>query len=223
MKKLRYFIMIAALVFITGVAGAQVKNWGKQDDNRHSLHLKLGMEHGTIFGVGYSYDLKTKPFPIVANVEYSFPSGTELLDDFKTRVGVHVRWLELGDVQVSTGIHGVMRRYENDLVRMVNFGSDFSGAVGYYRNNWFAAATAGFDKAIVSHLKHSDAYKQQYPDVKNGWYDPSVGGNFYYGLQGGYSFKNHDIYLKAGRMVSQDFKSKPMIPFYGELGYQVSF
>ena len=225
MKKFKQYIIITTAFMLIGtITYAQVINWGSlEKENRHTINLKVGMEHGTVFGIGYGYSIQNKWFPLMLNAEYSFPSGTELFDDFKTKIGAQVRWFQLGDVQFSTGIHGVFRRYENDLVRIVNFGSDFSAVAGYYRNNWFAAAQAGFDKAIVSHFKHTDAYKDQYPGVQNGWYEPSVGGNFYYGVLSGYSFKKHDIYLKAGKMISQDWKTKPVIPFYGEVGYNINF
>lgn len=225
MKKLKQYIICTAACMLAGtITYAQAINWSSlEKENRHTINLKLGMEHGTVFGIGYGYNIQNKWFPVITQVEYSFPSGTGLFDDFKTKIGAQVRWFQLGDVQFSTGIHGVFRRYENDLVRIVNFGSDFSAIAGYYRKNWFAAAQGGFDKAIVSHFKHAQSYKDQYPGVQNGWYEPSVGGNFYYGVQGGYSFKNHNIYLKGGKMVSQDLSTKPTIPFYGELGYNVNF
>jgi hypothetical protein len=98
-----------------------------------------------------------------------------------------------------------------------------SGVIGYYRPKWFAAGEAGFDKAIVTDLKHTSAYKEQYPGVVDGWYEPSTGGNFYFGLQAGYSLKKHDIYIKAGKTLTEDFKSKPTIPFYAQLGYNFKF
>jgi hypothetical protein len=40
-------------------------------------------------------------------------------------------------------------------------------------------------------------------------------------LQVGYSFKRNDLYLKAGQVITQDFKTKPFIPFYLQLGYNL--
>jgi hypothetical protein len=160
---------------------------------------------------------------MVANIEYSFPSGNKIFDDFKTKIGVQIRWIEFHNFQFSTKIHGVFRRYENDFVRLLNFGSDLSGIVGYYRPKWFIAADVGFDKAIVTQFKHSEIYKEQIPGVVDGWYEPATGGNFYYGLQAGFSFKNQDIYLRGGQIITQDFKTKPLIPFFGHLGYNIKF
>ena len=56
--------------------------------------------------------------------------------------------------------------------------------------------------------------------MKDGWYEPT-GGNFYYGLKTGLSLKRNDIYLKAGKILAQDLKTKPPMPFYVELGYNI--
>jgi hypothetical protein len=115
-------------------------------------------------------------------------------------------------------LQGIFRRFENSYARLINFGAAISTKVGYYKQHWFVAADAGFDKAIVTHFKHSNLYKENFPGVKDGWYEPSTGGNFYYGLQTGYSTKRADIYLRAGKLIEQDFQTDPMLPFYAELG-----
>ena len=105
---------------------------------------------------------------------------------------------------------------------MINFGSEFTATAGFYKNKWYAAGELSFDKAIVTHIKHSDLMKQYNPDVQSGWYIPT-GGNFLYGLQGGYSFKRNDVYAKIGKTVSQDFKTTSMVPFYFQLGWNIKW
>jgi hypothetical protein len=48
-------------------------------------------------------------------------------------------------------------------------------------------------------------------------------GNYFYGLQAGFSFGENDVSLKVGRQVSQGFETTPPIPFYGQLGYNRRF
>ena len=62
-----------------------------------------------------------------------------------------------------------------------------------------------------------------YPEVKDGWYEPSVGGNYYYNLKGGYSFGKNDITIVAGKIISQDFKTKPLFPIFTQIGYNIKF
>ena len=223
MKNQKMGMLISALILTMSCLQAQTINWGSLDSNRHIINANAGFDYGAVFGVGYGYQIKNNLFPMIANIEYSFPSGENLFDDFKTKIGVQISWFEFHHFQFSTKLHGVFRRYETDYARLVNFGSDLSGVVGYYRSKWFVAGEVGFDKAIITHFKHTGLYSDQFPDVSNGWFGPTTGGNFYYGLQAGYSFGRNDLYIRAGKVLTQDFKTSPLIPAYAQLGYNIKF
>lgn len=224
MKTLKIFLLAALALMLVNSAGAQSLNWANlNEENKHIITAKFGLEYGAIYEIGYGYQFKTYIFPTTANIDFSFPSGDLDFGDFKTKLSANIRWFEYHNFQVSAKVNGVFRRYENDFVRLLNFGCDLSAAVGYYSAGWFAAAEVGFDKAIVTHFKHSDAYFNQYAGARDGWYLPPTGGNFYTGLQAGVSFEHHDVYLSAGKVLAQDFKTSPMIPLYGKVGYNLKF
>ena len=221
MKKIRIYTAFAVSLMISDKAFPQVINWKSlEKEERHLININAGADYGLTLGAGYGYQLKSK-IPVVLNVGYFFPTGKKLTDDFKTKLGGHIRLYQINNFQFSAKIQGVFRRYENSFVTLLNFGSDLSGIAGYYKPKWFIAGEAGFDKAIVTHFKHSAAYKQNFPSVKDGWYEPATGGNFYYGLQTGFSFRQNDIYLKAGKVVTQDFSTIPLLPLYLEVGYNI--
>lgn len=224
MKNHKEYILILVLTLFISSGNAQTINWANlKKENKNILNASFGIEYGVIYGLGYSHQIQAGLFPVVFNLEYSFPSGNKAYDDFKTKIGGNIRWFDYHGFQFSTKIHGVFRRYENDFNRLVNFGSDMSGIIGYYRSGLFVAGEVGFDKAVVTHFRHSEEYKNQYPDVVDGWYEPATGGNFYYGLQAGFSFWKQDIWLRAGKILTQDYKTTPMIPFYGQLGLNIKF
>jgi hypothetical protein len=157
--------------------------------------------------------------PIVLNAKLSLPAGENLVDDLKTKLGGQICLLNKSHFVSSISIFGIYRKYQTPLVRLQNFGSDMKVTFGYTKKRWFIAAETGFDKAIVTHFKHSQKFKDEiYHDVVDGWYEPATGGNFYYGLQGGYSYKKTDFTLTIGKVVSQDFKTSPFLPFYLNLG-----
>jgi hypothetical protein len=221
MKQIKLIILIAVFFYKPAAGFSQTLNWGNFKKNQqHIFNVNAGIEHGLIFGVGYGHQLKSK-LPVVLNAEYSFPSGRKLFDDFKTKIGGQVRVYQTGNFHFSAKAYSVFRRYESDFVRLLNFGTEMSVIIGYYKLKWFVAGEAGFDKAIITHFKHTQSYKEIYPLVKDGWYEPATGGNFYYGLQAGYSFHKNDIYLKAGKIVSQDFQSDPVIPFSVQIGFNL--
>lgn len=215
--------MLLITVF-NGKLDAQPINWANlREEDKHIVNANFGAEYGVIFGIGYGYLIKTDLFDIVPGFEFSFPSGNKIFDDFKTKPGVQIRWYKFSDFQLSTTIQGIFRRYENDFVRMVNFGSDLSASIGYYKPRWCISSEFGFDKAIVTHFKHSQQYKTRYPGVVDGWYEPTTGGNFHFGLQMGYSFKNQGVFLKGGKIIQQDFKTNPLLPIYAQLALNKKF
>jgi hypothetical protein len=218
-KKVNRFFLFYMFLTFSVATNAQDINWGNLEvKHKHFINVKMGLEHGLMYGAGYGYQIKTR-LPTVLNIEYSSPAGKNLTDDLKVKIGGKMRLYQTGNFHFSANIHGVTRRYKNDYVRLINFGSDFSLVTGYYKSKWFAAAEIGFDKAIVTHFKHSELFKTNFPDVKDGWYQPATGGNFYYGLQTGFSGKKYDIYLKTGKVGVQDFITLPSIPYYAQLGF----
>ena len=222
MKKIKYIFSIVVL-FVAFASNAQTFNWSSlKKDQKHILNLNVNSEYGVTYGVGYNYHLRSK-LPIILNSEYSFPSGKNITDDFKTKIGGQVDLFQVGDFHFTAKLQGIFRKYENDYARLLNFGSDLSGTVGYYKKGWFVAGEIGFDKAIVTHFKHSDLYKSNYPGVRDGWYEPSTGGNLYYGIQGGLSGRKFDVYLNAGKLTEQDFKTSPILPFYAQVGVNIKF
>ena len=224
MKTFIKILIISALTISTDCVIAQTYNWqGLDGGNKNIVSARLGYEYGLVYGLAYGRQFNTGFFPLITSIEYSAPAGKNVLDDFKTEIGLQIRWVKLGNFQFSTKVNGVFRRYENDFARLLNFGSDLAGILGYYRPKLFIAGEVGFDKAIVTHFKHSPEYRELYPDVADGWFQPYTGGNFYYGLQTGLSVWKADINLRLGKILTQDFKTTPLIPYYAQLGFNKKF
>lgn len=219
MKTIVVFITFLLSLFTSHFSQAQTVNWENlKSDKKHILNINAGWEYSFVYGLSYGYHLKTE-LPIIIESSISFASGEIIFDDFKTKIGGQINFYQIDNFRFNAAIHGIYRRYGNPLVTLQNFGADASLTIGYYKPKWFVAGEFGFDQAIVTHFKHSDIYKEVYPDVKNGWLEPTTGGNFNFGIQGGYSFSRSDLTLRAGKVMTQDFETAPLIPFYVQLGY----
>jgi hypothetical protein len=219
MKTLKFIFFLSIALADVSRSEAQTLNWASlRAEQRNVINVNLGYDFSFNYGLGYARQLRSK-LPTLLNAEISQPTGEEMFDDFKTKIGGQIRVYQINNVHFSVKIQGVFRRYHTDYVRMLNFGSDLSAAIGYYKPRWFASGEFGFDKAIVTHFKHSEVFRENFPGVKDGWYKPATGGNFFFGLQTGLSFKTQDIILKVGKVVQQDLKTKPTIPLY----FQISF
>lgn len=219
MKRILLMSLILTHIFTYNTAISQTLNWNGIDSTKHIFNASVGLDYSVSYGVGYGYKLNTTN-PVVLIANFSVPAGDNILDDYKTKIGGQVCLLNKSNFVGSISLFGIYRKYQNQLVTLQNFGSDIKGTFGYYKTRWFTSVEIGFDKAIVTHFKHSQKYRDEiYADVVNGWYEPATGGNFYYGLQGGYSFKKVDITVNLGKVVSQDFKTLPFLPFYLNLGF----
>lgn len=219
MKVIRILIAFILTLFIYQKGMAQTLNWNALQDSKHILTIGIGWDYSVSYNIGYAYQLKST-VPIVLNANFSIPSGEKLLDDFKAKIGGQIVLLNKSNLKGSIALNGIYRRYENPLVRLQNFGSELKGTLGYYKPKWFVAGEVGFDKAIVTHFKHSETFRETiFTDVKDGWYEPSTGGNFQYGIQTGYSFNKSEITFNIGMVTTQDFKTTPLIPYYLMLGY----
>ena len=222
MKKIKSAFIILSILMISKTSSAQQVNWRNLDNNKpHIVNVNMGWDYSTVAGIGYGQKLKTT-LPLVLNIEYLFPFGNNMFDDFKTKFGGQAEVLHMESFSVSVKVYGVFRRYENDLVRLVDFGSEFSTNFGYYKLNWYVAGDVGFDKAIATNIKNSNEMKSIYPNVQDGWYVPT-GGNFNFGIVSGYSFNSNDLYLKIGVTVTEDFKTRPTVPYSLQIGYNRRF
>lgn len=219
MKTGMAILMIALLA--TSACNAQNVNWASlRADRPNSISVSPGFDYGATLQFGYARSFDAI-LPVVLGVDYSFPMGRDLFDDFKVRLGCQVEVVAFGGVAATVRIASVFRRYENTLVRIASFGSDFALVLGFYRPAWYVAGEGGFDKAITSHLKHSDAMKDIFPGVRDGWYVPT-GGNFYYGVTGGVTLLGTlDLSARIGATTAQPRDEGALVPLYVQVGFGI--
>jgi hypothetical protein len=221
---MRNILIITILIYLlSNTLNAQNINWRAfNQEQKHIIGINAGLDYGLTYGVNYGRKLNTK-LPMVINGEFSFPSGNKVLEDFKVKMGVQFEVIHAGNFSATLKVNGIFRRFENDYTRMLNFGSEFAGVAGYYKPRWYVAGELSFDKAIVTHIEHLPAALENNPDLTTGWYIPT-GGNFAYGIQSGLVLgQKNDLNLKIGRVINQNFKTEPTLPFYFQIGYNRRF
>jgi hypothetical protein len=215
MKKKYHLIIYVIALIIPSVGFAQNINW-RNFEQKNVVSANIGFDYGFGGQLGFGRRINSK-MPILLNVVLCFPTGKNMFDDFKIKGGMQMEVVKANSFSTTFKAYGIFRRYQNDVSRLVNFGSEFSLVSGYFTKRFHSAAEFGFDKAIVTHIKHESAYKRHYEAAKDGWYLPT-GGNFFYGLQTGYSSQKNDFNLRLGKVLGQDFKPIMFAPFYMQLG-----
>ncbi len=221
MKKL--FAMTILMLAVAEAGFSQNINWRSLgEDQRNVVQFNYGYDFGVTAQLGYARAF-TFIRPVVLGLDYSFPMGNDLTDDFKLKLGGQMEIVELGGFVATIKIASNFRRYQTEMVRIVSFGSDFAGVAGYYQSTWSAAGEFGFDKAITSHFKHSDVMRAYYPAIQDGWYVPT-GGHFYYGIYGSKILgESLDLSLRLGATRAQFNDENALLPYYLQLGLGMRF
>jgi hypothetical protein len=214
------------LVLVMAMAGAgysQNINWRSLGEGQRNI-IQLGFGYDYAVTAKFAYGRTFSWIrPVVLRLDYSFPMGEDLLDDFKVRLGGQMEILEAGGFSATVRILANLRRYQTTLVRIVSFGSDFALLAGYYKPSWYAAGEFGFDKSITSYLKHSDVMRTNFPTIRDGWYVPT-GGHYYYGIQAGKTLgESFDLSLRLGATNAQANDENDVLPYYLELGFGLRF
>lgn len=222
MKTMLKVLVILAVAAQVGFS--QNVNWrAMRGDRPNLIQLNVGYDFAATTQVAYSRTF-TLIRPVLVGLSYSLPMGNRPLDDFAVRLGGQVEAVNWGAFSATVKITSNLRRFQNDLVRMVSFGADFAAVAGYYDPAWYAAAECGFDKAVTTHLKHSDVMKEfGFSGVRDGWYVPT-GGNFYYGIQAGKTLGDRaDVSLRFGATNAQFDDENALLPYYIQLGFGLRF
>lgn len=218
--------ILAAIVVVMTVSEtvfSQNVNWrSMREDQPNLVQLNVGYDYGATAQVGY-HRYFTVFRPVVLGLDFSFPMGSDLFDDYKVRPGAQMEIFEVHGFSATLRIASVFRRYRTQLVKVASFGSDFAVLAGYYQPTWSVAGEFGFDKSITSQLKHSDVMRENFPAIKDGWYLPT-GGNYYYGIQGGKTLgENFDLSLRLGATNAQINDENAVLPVYVQLGLGTRF
>lgn len=223
MKKL---INIFFLTFLAGILTSsgysQNLNWRSvNEQNPNILYSNFGYDFGVTAQVGYGRFIQTIR-PLVLTFDYSMPMGHRLTDDFKVRFGAHVEFFEKNGFVASGKVLGIFRNHKTSLVRISNFGGEFSFVTGYFKPTFHAALELSADGAVVSYLKHSKLMKGNYPEIQDGWY-LNNGAHYFYGIQAGKTIgRSYEANLRLGKVNARGNESD-VLPIYFQLGLTSRF
>jgi hypothetical protein len=206
-------------VTICGPAAAQDLNFGAlRSDDRHVLHMGVGVEDAVVASLGYGHVLSLMGrTSLLGGTLDVVPAHAS---DWRLRLGAVVPVTSHGGWTAGAKTLGILRNARNDMNRMTNLGVEMSLFGGFYAERWFAAADVGVDWATATYIRHTDAYRRLiYEDARDGWYS-STGAALVYGVSGGYSFSNVDIVVRAGQRRDFSFATW-LLPFYATVGVDI--
>lgn len=220
----RSVIPVIGLALALAVARPAEAQWNvaRYVPGSNRLYSTVGVDPALVAAVGYGRTFRLFGRPLQAGLEAGAAGGSLDLRDFRARLGANILLLDVAGMQLTGRAAFVTRGTSNTIYRALDMGADVGGTLGIYRRGWFAAGEAGFDKAIITHLTHSDWYRRYiYPDAKDGWY-LTTGGTWQFGGMAGLTLGRSELVLRAGTARTQGGR-KLAVPFYADLGVGVSF
>ena len=218
---LRIAAALAVLAFVARDVAAQW-NVERFRTSGNQVYTTFGLEPAFVTSVGYGRHVEVFGRPWQIGAEAGLAAYDFDIQDFRARLQARGTLLGWRSVRLVGSAAFITRGTENQIYRALNFGSDFTGALGVYKPRWFVAGEFGFDKAIITYLTHSDWYREHYyPDAKDGWY-LNAGGTFHYGLTGGVAIGRAEITARVGQQQTENFNALTP-PLYGSLGVAYGF
>lgn len=212
-------VLVPALLAREGAAQWNVARFDRAPNRAYTA---FGLDPAFVTTVGYGRVVPVFGHRVQFTGDVGIGAAGMDLDDFRARLTAYssvARWRSLNLTGSATFI---TRGTRNSIYRGLNFGADLTGAVGVYRPGWHVAGEFGFDKAIITHITHTDWYRTYfYPGAKDGWY-LDAGGTYHYGAVAGVAFGRVELVGRAGWQQTEDWNALNP-PMYASVAAAIGF
>lgn len=197
-------------------------NVARFDQEANHVYATFGLDPAFIPAVGYARTIRLFGHPMRLAGDVGIVAASMDTRDFRARLHAFASVAHWRSVHFTASAAFITRGTENSIYRGLNFGADLTGSLGVYRPAWFVAGEFGFDKAVITHVTHSDWYRTYfYADARDGWY-LDAGGTFHYGLVGGVTVGRVELLARYGLMRTEDFNDVTP-PMYVGVGIGLGF
>ncbi len=218
-------ILAVAILTSAGIGNADEIFNKMQPDKKNVVYATFGMDPAIVTGVGYArgFDLKAVNRMLGLSLDVSFPIFAFDFKHYKLDLGSRIAFFDSNWNIINR--FGILNKGTSNAVYTGNLVSLEEGLLGgYFADNWFIALEANFEIYLLTHMEHTDYYREIYADVKDGWYS-STGGKWRFALQGGYNIKGIvEPTLRVGTFWHAEFSAPVMtMPLFAELAVNVHF
>ena len=204
------FTKISLAVALTAIAASDAAaqwNVARFGDTRSRVYATGGLDPAFVTAAGAARTVAPFGRQLQLTGEAGVAAAKLDANDFRVRLGAQGSIARWKSVHLTGSATFVTRGTENAVYRGLNFGADVGGTVGVYRRRWFGGTELGFDKAIVTHISHSDWYRESvYAGAKDGWYI-ATGGTYRYGAIGGIAIGRAEVMARGGWLRTERLKA----------------
>lgn len=226
MKKIIFTII--ALAITQTITAQHINNvLAFKSEKKNTATLNLEFDPAIFWGISYNrnFDVSIGDFNRKIVGQVGWKSYQFNYSDLN--LNVYTQVLDHPNFNVITNI-GIENKYLKNVVHQANI---YNWAVGfmpvYYSNSnkWYAGMELMYKRLYAVKYKHTDYYREVYPEVKDGWYKYK---NAYLNVSvnlGAKISNSFDIDLRGGYRFTNDFQNyRPYItPYFGDLAVNYRF
>ncbi|UCF97317.1 MAG: hypothetical protein JSV89_19410 [Spirochaetaceae bacterium] len=224
MKVERINVLTAAAFFLITVLSATGQVMSPLPAGEQAVCAGIGLDPAIIFSAGYARGIRFDAInrDLLVSAEIAFPIAELDFKDNRIKTGIQMSIVSRNGWDFSTAIHAIFRGTENWMHRASNIGFDVAALGGFYGKKWFSALELCYDKALMTKITATDAYRDEvYSEFKDGWYI-NTGGYFQAGLRAGLQLGHLELKLRSGLQRTERFESMT-VPFFADLGVNYRF
>jgi len=177
-------------------------------NNNNRAYIKVGIDPATTLSLGYERKVGL-PF-LKQNLSAYAELGTSIANtnNSELKIGGILPLLSTGSLKVINDLNFSAGSMTAKNFNSVKIAVADEITFGLYKPKWFIGLTAEYEKIMLTHLKHSDFYRETYyEDAVDGWYK-GAGGMFQFGVKGGRTFnEKYDVQVEFKYPFTEKFKS----------------
>jgi len=229
MKKINFPGLIINLtviiVFCCNADLVSARNLIYDSETKSRMYVREGIEPSLLTTFGYQFNCDTGIIDrkVTTYGELGLSSVRFGLKNWELKTGGVLPLFERNTFKVVNDLDFSAGRVDTRNFVSYKFAFGDECAVGFYKRNWFIAATAEYERIVLNHIRNTRFYRVNfYEDAKDGWYK-GAGGMFQFGFEGGRKItKKYDMHLEIMMPFTEKFDGYGGSPLHLniELGYR---
>lgn len=223
MKRLTKYLLVAGILMgLAQHAAAQDINLARVEPGTQRLQFAGGLDPAVLTTVGYARGFGLGSKTAVWDIDLGMGAAEADAKDLRLRLGLQTPLWQSGSWLVAGRGRLVARSTSNSVYDGAGFGADLTVHAGIYRRGWFLAGLVGYDRTFVTHIEHSDWYRDNvYAEAVDGWYQ-GKSGILHGGLAAGFAVGQAELAARVEwrRLDGGETLDPPVV---GELSVSVPF
>ena len=225
MKKIKLIFLIPVLLCLQNQSSyAQVFNILEPGDQH--VYFGLGIDPVSSFTAGYarSFDLELIDRGLTIAGDVTLPFYLLDMEHYLLKLFSRIKIINFSNWHILNRLSVLYSGTDNALYFSNNVSLDETLLIGNFVKRWHVCGEIGYTKFLYANINHNKWYKStHFSEAQNGWYS-STGGNFTFGIHGGYKFKDTiEATLRLLIRRTEKLNAIEGPPFYGNLGVNFYF